>query len=369
MLTYAEASRAGDRRGDAARRHRVGGRRGPRPRRRVRPVQGPRRGVRAGAHRRRADLGGLHHGRRRRRRHDGHAADRRAQLLRLRALRHRRARQPGRQGPLHVRRPGPRAARGARADRHVALLRRPALAIARGLVHAHPWPRGGRPATPADNKGLLKAAIRCDDPVVYLEHKNLWALEGEVPDGDHLVEIGKARVARAGKDITIVSWSAHGARLPRRGGDASRRSASTPRSSTCAACGRGTRRRCWRAWRRPAACSSCTRRCGSAASAPRSRRQSPSARTGTEGAGEAARRAARADQLCAEPGGPGARDRGADRSGADAVARMVLSSREFASSEASGRGAAYVAPGSTGSGLTPGRDDRRTEMTWRSPTR
>jgi pyruvate dehydrogenase E1 component beta subunit len=64
------------------------------------------------------------------------------------------------------------------------------------------------PATPADNKGLLKAAIRCDDPVVYLEHKNLWPLEGEIPDGDHVVEIGKARTARAGRDITIVSWSA-----------------------------------------------------------------------------------------------------------------------------------------------------------------
>jgi pyruvate dehydrogenase E1 component beta subunit len=64
------------------------------------------------------------------------------------------------------------------------------------------------PATPADNKGLLKAAIRCDDPVVYLEHKNLWPLEGEVPGGDHLVEIGKARVARTGKDVTLVSWSA-----------------------------------------------------------------------------------------------------------------------------------------------------------------
>jgi pyruvate dehydrogenase E1 component beta subunit len=64
------------------------------------------------------------------------------------------------------------------------------------------------PATPADNKGLLKAAIRCDDPLVYLEHKNLWPLEGEIPGGDHLVEIGKARLARAGKDITVVSWSA-----------------------------------------------------------------------------------------------------------------------------------------------------------------
>ena len=64
------------------------------------------------------------------------------------------------------------------------------------------------PATPADNKGLLKSAIRCDDPVVYMEHKNLWALEGEVPAGDHLTPIGKARTVRDGIDITLVSWSA-----------------------------------------------------------------------------------------------------------------------------------------------------------------
>jgi acetoin:2,6-dichlorophenolindophenol oxidoreductase subunit beta len=64
------------------------------------------------------------------------------------------------------------------------------------------------PATPADNKGLLKAAIRCDDPVVYMEHKGLWPMEGEVPPGEHLTEIGKARIARKGRDITLVSWSA-----------------------------------------------------------------------------------------------------------------------------------------------------------------
>lgn len=64
------------------------------------------------------------------------------------------------------------------------------------------------PATPADNKGLLKAAIRCDDPVVYLEHKNLWDLRGEVPDDeDFTVRFGEARVAREGGDITVVSWS------------------------------------------------------------------------------------------------------------------------------------------------------------------
>ena len=64
------------------------------------------------------------------------------------------------------------------------------------------------PATPADNKGLLKTAIRADDPVVYMEHKNLWALEGEVPEGDECIPFGEARMVREGGDVTIVSWSA-----------------------------------------------------------------------------------------------------------------------------------------------------------------
>ena len=64
------------------------------------------------------------------------------------------------------------------------------------------------PAYPADNYGLLKAAIRCDDPVVYMEHKNLWACSGEVPDQETLVEIGKARIVQAGDALTLVSWSA-----------------------------------------------------------------------------------------------------------------------------------------------------------------
>lgn len=62
------------------------------------------------------------------------------------------------------------------------------------------------PSTPADNYGLLKAALECDDPVVYMEHKDLWALEGEVPEG-HTVEIGKASIVQSGSDVTIVSWS------------------------------------------------------------------------------------------------------------------------------------------------------------------
>lgn len=63
------------------------------------------------------------------------------------------------------------------------------------------------PSTPSDNLGLLKSAIRCDDPVVFMEHKNLWPLEGEVPEGEHLVPLGRADVARAGRDLTLVTWS------------------------------------------------------------------------------------------------------------------------------------------------------------------
>ena len=63
------------------------------------------------------------------------------------------------------------------------------------------------PSNPADAKGLLKAAIRSDDPVLYFEHKALFPKKGPVPDGDHVVPIGKAKVAREGKDVTIVSYS------------------------------------------------------------------------------------------------------------------------------------------------------------------
>ena len=63
------------------------------------------------------------------------------------------------------------------------------------------------PATPADNFGLLKAAIRCDDPVVYMEHKDLWGVTGEVDDSAPPLPLGKARLARRGEDATIVTWS------------------------------------------------------------------------------------------------------------------------------------------------------------------
>lgn len=63
------------------------------------------------------------------------------------------------------------------------------------------------PSTPADAKGLLKSAIRDPDPVLVLENEILYAATGEVPEGDDvLVPIGKARIARAGCDVTIVSF-------------------------------------------------------------------------------------------------------------------------------------------------------------------
>jgi pyruvate dehydrogenase E1 component beta subunit len=67
------------------------------------------------------------------------------------------------------------------------------------------------PSTPADAKGLLKAAIRDDNPVVFLEHKSLLSLKGEVPEGDHLVPLGVADVKRPGRDCTVVAtgWMVH----------------------------------------------------------------------------------------------------------------------------------------------------------------
>ena len=63
------------------------------------------------------------------------------------------------------------------------------------------------PSTPADAKGLLKAAIRDDDPVLFIEHKGLYARKGEAPPHDHVVPLGSADVKRQGRDVTIVTWS------------------------------------------------------------------------------------------------------------------------------------------------------------------
>jgi pyruvate dehydrogenase E1 component beta subunit len=61
------------------------------------------------------------------------------------------------------------------------------------------------PATPADAKGLLKCAIRGEDPVLFFEHKMLYAAHGEVPEGEHLVPFGQAAVLREGRDVTVIA--------------------------------------------------------------------------------------------------------------------------------------------------------------------
>jgi pyruvate dehydrogenase E1 component beta subunit len=63
------------------------------------------------------------------------------------------------------------------------------------------------PGTPEDAKGLLKAAIRSNDPVLFIEHATMYQVRGEVPDGDFVIPIGKSKVQRPGKDVTIVTYS------------------------------------------------------------------------------------------------------------------------------------------------------------------
>jgi pyruvate dehydrogenase E1 component beta subunit len=64
------------------------------------------------------------------------------------------------------------------------------------------------PSTPADAKGLLAAAIRDPDPVIFFEQKSLYGVKGEVPDGEHVERLGEAKVRRDGKDCTIVALAA-----------------------------------------------------------------------------------------------------------------------------------------------------------------
>ena len=60
------------------------------------------------------------------------------------------------------------------------------------------------PSTPADGKALLKAAVRDDNPVIFIEHESLYGMKGEVPDGDHIQRFGEAAIRREGSDVTIV---------------------------------------------------------------------------------------------------------------------------------------------------------------------
>ena len=63
------------------------------------------------------------------------------------------------------------------------------------------------PCSAEDAKGLIKSAIRDDDPVIVLEHKLLYAKKEEIPEEEYLIPIGKAKIKREGKDLTIITWS------------------------------------------------------------------------------------------------------------------------------------------------------------------
>ncbi|MCP4425158.1 MAG: alpha-ketoacid dehydrogenase subunit beta [Chloroflexi bacterium] len=76
------------------------------------------------------------------------------------------------------------------------------------VIFAHfPGLKVVSPSTPYDAKGLLRAAIRTDDPVMFIEHATLYQVRGEVPDGDYVVPIGVSDVKREGSDVTIVAYA------------------------------------------------------------------------------------------------------------------------------------------------------------------
>ena len=147
--------------------------------------------------------GGRRRGSGRRPSRGGHA------LRRLHRRAHGRDLQPDGKGPLHVRRPGkvplvlraPDGSAGGGAAQH-------SQCVESWFAHI-PGIKVVAPSNPYDAKMVLKAAIECDDPVLYFENKILYKEKGEVPEigEEEPYTLGKARVEREGKDVTIVSYS------------------------------------------------------------------------------------------------------------------------------------------------------------------
>jgi pyruvate dehydrogenase E1 component beta subunit len=76
------------------------------------------------------------------------------------------------------------------------------------VIFAHfPGLKVVAPGTPEDAKGLLKSAIRSEDPVLFIENATVYQQRGEVPEGDFTIPIGKSKVQREGKDVTLVTYS------------------------------------------------------------------------------------------------------------------------------------------------------------------
>jgi pyruvate dehydrogenase E1 component beta subunit len=75
-------------------------------------------------------------------------------------------------------------------------------------IFAHfPGLRVVAPGTPEDAKGMLKASIRSDDPVLFIEHATLYQMRGDVPEGDYTTPLDKAKIQRPGRDVTVVTYS------------------------------------------------------------------------------------------------------------------------------------------------------------------
>src|SRR5262249_22110804 len=110
-------------------------------------------------------------------------------------------RQPGEQDPVHVRRSGGLPGDVPLHDRRRRSDRRPALAKPVFDVHA---PRRAQGDPSVDAKGLLKSAIRDNNPVISFECSRLASVTGPVPEGDYTIPLGVAEVKRAGRDVTVV---------------------------------------------------------------------------------------------------------------------------------------------------------------------
>ena len=115
-----------------------------------------------------------------------------------------------------------------------------------------------QPSTPYDAKGLLKSAIRNDNPVIFIEHKLLYNTTGPVPEEEYLIPIGVADIKRPGKDVTIVATSRM-VLFALEAAESWRRMGSTPKSSTRARSSLWTCRPSSHRWRRPAGWWSSTR--------------------------------------------------------------------------------------------------------------
>ena len=120
----------------------------------------------------------------------------------------------------------------------------------------------------------MTRALRCQDPVLFLEHRELMAVKGPVPVESYEIEFGKARVARAGSDVTVVALALMVQRTLA-AAELLTKKASASKSSTREPSRRWIPTRSLLRWRRPAGCSSSMKRSPPAASGPKSPHRSP----------------------------------------------------------------------------------------------